>query len=164
MDLLSHGVWTGIIFARKKLAWWAVMFGMLPDLLAFTPYILVRAINGGIQNIFITPLVYPEWVIMLYNSTHSLVIAGLIFTVLIFWRQDLGILFLAWPLHILFDIPTHSAETFPTKFLYPLSHLYFDGLHWKNWYIFFGNWTAIALTYCIFILYRKYLSQSYEKS
>ena len=147
MDIISHGLWGGVVLGRRRGFLGAVLFGLLPDILAFSPYLAQRAILGGVMNIFAAPLSYPPWVYALYNSTHSLVVAGLIFIVLWSWQPKLAILFLAWPLHIMLDIPCHSADSFPTKFLYPLSHFYFDGVHWKNLYILIANWVVLAITY-----------------
>lgn len=147
MDLISHGLWGGFVLGRRHDFLGAALFGLLPDILAFSPYLVQRAIQGGIMNAFATPSHYPHWVHILYNCTHSLVVAGLIFIVFWSWRPKLAILFLAWPLHIMLDIPTHSADSFPTKILFPLSQLYYDGVHWKNRYILLANWGALALAY-----------------
>lgn len=156
MDLISHGLWGGIVLGRRRGFMWAAIFGMMPDLLAFTPYLVQRALQGGFLNIFVRPQVYPEWVHTLYNTSHSLVVAGLLFIALWLWRPNMRVLFLSWPLHILLDIPTHSADCFPTKFLYPLGQLHFNGIHWSNRYIFLVNWSAIFLTYGLYILYRRH--------
>jgi hypothetical protein len=155
MDIISHGLWARIIFRRKKIPWWTVAFAILPDLVAFGPYLALQVLRGGIVSVFAVPEIYPKWVIIVYNLSHSLVIAGLIFYALLFLHQELAILFLAWPLHIIIDIPTHSADCFPTKFLYPLSHLYFAGIHWRTWFILIGNWGALALTLLIINRYRS---------
>jgi len=155
MDLISHGLWGGLVMGRRKGYWWAALFGMLPDILAFGPYLILRAVQGGILNILTPPQAYPQWVYTMYNSSHSLVIAGVVFVSLSFICRDTALLFLAWPLHILMDIPTHSAANFPTKFLFPLSHLYYDGTHWRNGYILLGNWAAITLAYTVYSFYKR---------
>ena len=147
MDIISHGFWSGMLIGKKTNFWLAVSFGILPDALAFTPFLLQKAWTGNLALLFSQPRVYPLWVYTIYNCTHSLVIAGLIFYVLCRIRLDLGLAFLAWPLHILFDIPTHSALSFPTKFLFPLSNLHFNGISWRTGYIFLGNWLAIAILF-----------------
>ena len=155
MDLISHGLWGGLVLGRRRSFLGAALFGLLPDVLAFAPYLVLRAVRGGLPDVFVHPRSYPQWVLLLYNSSHSLVAAGLIFIVLRRWRPRLAIPFLAWPLHILMDIPTHSADNFPTKFLFPLSGFHFDGVHWRSRHVFLANWTAVVLAYVGWAVYRK---------
>lgn len=161
MDLISHGLWGGLVLGRKGNYWLAALLGMLPDLIAFAPYWATRILWGG-QG-FVPPAVYPDWVVTLYNSTHSLIIAGVVFCFLCWLREDIALIFLAWPLHIVFDIPTHSADCFPTRFLFPLSNLYFDGMHWRNFPVTLVNWAAIALFYWL-QRSRKLASPDYKKT
>ena len=37
MDIISHGLWGGIAFGRKRrsLFWWSFGFGVMPDLFSF---------------------------------------------------------------------------------------------------------------------------------
>jgi len=164
MDFISHGIWSATIFHNRSRYWLAIIFGMLPDALAFMPYLLIRVVYQGISAIFVTPEAYPPWVLTIYNTTHSLVVAGIIFYLLLFLRKDIAVLFLAWPLHIVVDIPTHSADHFPTKFLFPLSHLHYDGVHWKNWYVFAGSWAVFLLCYGLYNLYQKHRATSLQKT
>lgn len=163
MDIISHGLWGAVAFGRKTSFRRAMLFGMLPDALAFSPYLFTRVLSQGIEGLFTRPEHYPVWVKTLYNTTHSLVIAGVIFYLLCQIREELGLSFLAWPLHILLDIPTHSAQSFPTKLLFPLSQLYYDGVHWRNPFIMLGNWAAIALVY-YFLWKSQRLRPGYQKS
>lgn len=150
MDIFSHGLWGGMLLGRKRYFWPALVLGMLPDALAFIPHLATLAWTGNLS--LLTGLAYPAWVHNIYNYTHSLVIAGLVFSGLCLLRLEWGLVFLAWPLHILLDIPFHSAASFPTKFLFPLSQLFFDGISWRKGYIFFGNWLALAATYLLLAL------------
>jgi len=147
MDVISHGIWGCLALGKKTNPLLAAAWGMLPDAIAFIPYLAIQVAGGGLAAITEAPQVYPPWVITVYNCTHSLVIAGIVFYILCRIRLDLGLSFLAWPLHILFDIPTHTAVSFPTKFLFPLSHLHFNGVSWQNGYIFLANWLAIIIVF-----------------
>lgn len=149
MDVISHGIWGGMLLGKRTNFWLAAVFGILPDALAFLPYLIPRILAGELSAILARPQIYPPWVLTVYNCTHSLVIAGMIFYALCRIRLELGLAFLAWPLHILFDIPTHTAASFPTKFLFPLSHLHCNGISWRTGYIFLGNWLAIAILYLL---------------
>lgn len=61
---------------------------------------------------------------------------------------------LAWPLHILIDIPTHTAEFFPTPFLWPVSNFHVDGISWGNPFIFYPDLILLVLSYLIWYFYR----------
>jgi hypothetical protein len=159
MDIISHGIWGSLILGKKSSPWWAAAWGMLPDAIAFIPYLTAQVAGGKLAAIAAAPQTYPPWVTTVYNCTHSLLIAGIVFYILCHIRLDLGLSFLAWPLHILLDIPTHTAASFPTKFLFPLSHLHLDGVSWRNAYIFLANWLAIIIVSGLLILKLKALHQ-----
>jgi len=55
-----------------------------------------------------------------YNLTQSLVVWSFLFGLIWMWKRHPPWVFLAWGLHILCDIPTHSSAYFPTPFLWPL--------------------------------------------
>lgn len=61
---------------------------------------------------------------------------------------------LAWPLHILVDIPTHSERFFPTPFLWPLSDFHVDGHPWSDPRIFIPNVILIAGLYTWYYWWR----------
>lgn len=155
MDTLSHGLWGGIFFGRKlrKDFWVAFLFGVLPDILSFGIYIV-----GSWAGIFShpdfssgrhpDPSMIPSFVQSFYNVTHSLVIFCVVAGVVYLIRKRMYWPMLAWPLHILYDIPTHSADFFPTPFLWPLSDYFFHGTSWGQPWIFFPNW--IALLFCLY--------------
>lgn len=151
MDVISHGLWGGLLLGRRGNFWLAALFGMLPDGLAFIPYLVRQLLTGQASTLFSRATVYPPWVLTLYNCSHSLVLAGFVFYFLCRIRLDLGLSFLAWPLHILFDIPTHAAASFPTKFLFPLSHLYFDGIPWHRAPIFLANWLLLGVFWLLLV-------------
>ena len=155
MDTLSHGLWGSIFFGRKirKDFWIAFLFGVLPDLLSFGVYMAGSWIGIFDHPSFSSgehplPSEFPAFVNILYNNTHSLAIVlfatGIVWLIWkkIYWPM------MAWPLHILYDIPTHSATFFPTPFLWPLSNFHVQGALWSQPYIFFPNW--IALLVCLY--------------
>lgn len=152
MDIFSHGLYGGIAAGRrsKKDYLWAFFFGMAPDLLAFGPFILAAVLGFefdlfGSANIRVS-----------YNATHSLIIYTIIFASLwAFGRKRFAKLSLAWPLHILVDIPTHSAEFYPTHFLWPISDFYVDGIAWAQPIIFIPNLIIIVALYAFWLLKRR---------
>lgn len=147
MDVFSHGLWGGLVLGRNGGYSLAAAFGMLPDLLAFGPYIAVSAVRKKFAVGKPNAGEIPEWVHVMYNITHSFITSGIIFTVLFFINRGAAFLFLAWPLHIIFDIPTHRRDFFPTKFLYPLSTFHFSGIEWSNRYIMSANILLLAAAY-----------------
>jgi len=74
----------------------------------------------------------PLYVHRLYHVTHSLVLFSLVFFLV--WRISGRPLWMlcAWALHVLMDIPLHTAAFFPTPFLWPLSDWTFDGWPWMT--------------------------------
>lgn len=163
MDILSHGLWGGVLAGRKnrKDYWAAFSLGLFPDLFAFgIPAVLsiIEAISGnGGGRIFGKPDIasIPEYVFSLYNISHSLIIFSLVFITVWYWRKKPYIPMLAWSFHILLDIFTHSSEFFPTPFLWPISNYKFNGISWGNPWIFLPNVAGLAIAYIIFWYYRK---------
>lgn len=162
MDTLSHGLWGGVFFGRKKRLdfWMAMLFGMLPDLLSFGIYFAL-AIFGFFNHPSFASGQHPDssaipaFVHVAYNLTHSLVVFALVFGVVYLVRKNIYWPLLAWPLHVLYDIPTHSADFFPTPFLWPLSDFHIHGVSWGQPFIFFPNWIALLL--CLFwFFFRPY--------
>lgn len=155
MDILSHGLWGGVAAGRqtKKRFWLAFSFGVLPDLLAFAPVFLVHLFtNGFVRPKFATyepprPDLLPAYVNQVYNYTHSFLIFALVFLLVWLVMRKPFMPLLAWGLHILMDIPTHSTAFFPTPFLFPVSSYVVSGIPWSTPAIFFTNWFAIILTY-----------------
>lgn len=160
MDIVSHALWGYAITLRKSKFLLAALFGALPDLFAFTIPFIFNLFNGGFDHHNIP--VFGEYVNVLYSISHSLFIAILVFAIIYAIRKKVYIWMLGWPLHILIDIPTHSLEFFATPFLFPISDLRFDGIPWSNPFIFFTNWTLIALFYTY--LFRKELKSFFIKT
>jgi len=73
----------------------------------------------------------PRWMETLHHMFHSLPVA---FVAAVFIRLLSGrwprLYLMAWVLHILIDIPTHSRQQWGPKFLWPLSDVSIDGVSW----------------------------------
>lgn len=150
MDVISHGLWGGIAFGRKRNFRWALFFGMLPDLLAFGPFYLYTKIQG-IDFSGPPPLaIIPAWVFAIYDVSHSFFFCGLVVWVLSRFRRELTLPAMAWLLHIVIDIPTHSADYFPTRFLFPFSEVHFNGWPWALPMIWFPNLIFLVALYSLF--------------
>ena len=163
MDIISHGLWGAASFGRKnrKSFWLSFFFGMCPDLFSFGIYFI--AVFLGLnpapsfhmeppQDSFI-----PSYVHTLYNISHSLITFTVLFFLLwlIFKRPIYE--FLAWGLHILMDIPTHSYQFFPTPFLWPFSSVQVNGIPWSHAVIMIPNIILLVLLYSYFFAVRPHL-------
>jgi len=178
MDIFSHGLWAGAAaqagnvsekaqgFTKRRISvWWTVVWGVFPDLFAFTipfMWIMWQTITG--QASFgefrpphepAQPNSFPMFALAssLYNISHSVIIFFLLFGVVFFifkrpvWEM-MGAL-----IHILSDIPTHSYSFFPTPFLWPLSDFKVNGISWGTPWFMVLNYSAIVLVYTL--IYRK---------
>ncbi|MBX4211284.1 MAG: hypothetical protein KW806_00575 [Candidatus Yanofskybacteria bacterium] len=176
MDILAHGLWGGALskaIKNKKPGlklkfWQAAFWGMFPDLFAFTvPFLgLLFSIVTGRTHLsdFPTPKTPPavandrfplfQLAATLYNYSHSFVMFGLVVLLLWLWKKKFYYVLLGWPLHILFDIPTHTAEFYPTPIFWPVSHWEFThGFSWGEPWFMVLNYSLLIIVYVS--LYRR---------
>ncbi|MBI2626876.1 MAG: DUF192 domain-containing protein [Parcubacteria group bacterium] len=156
MDVFAHGLYGGAfsrIIKPKTSFWIAVLFGVLPDVISFGPHFINSFIlNGSSFNVPVFNI--PSYVNNLYNITHSLILAILLsFTV---WRflPKYKLEFLAWPLHVLFDIPTHT-NFYTTPFLWPISNIKIHGISWGQTWFMILNYIAISIIFLVLLKYRR---------
>jgi len=153
MDIVSHGLWGGVAFGQKnkRLYWWSFFFGVAPDLFSFGIFTLANILglvsgpdwSSGRPD----PSAIPSYVYSLYDVTHSLIVFALIFGLVWALRRRPYMPMLAWALHILVDIPTHSSLFFPTPFLWPISSYNFQGISWGQPVVFIPNLILLAGCY-----------------
>ncbi len=161
MDIVSHGMWGGLAFGRahKKSFWTAFIFGISPDLFSFGIFSIMNVLGlvSGPDWSAGTPDMssIPSYVHQLYNVTHSLFVFALVFCLVWAIRKKPLYEMLAWPLHILMDIPTHSIKFFATPFLWPFTDYKVDGTSWSHPFIFFPNWILIICFYLYFFWWKK---------
>lgn len=152
MDVFSHGLWGALVFGRQGNATIAAALGMAPDIISFGPHFVINAVRGKIVREKPELSTIPSWVFKIYDFTHSLVVYAAIYILLrTIFGIELAYLSLAWLLHILIDIPTHSKNFFPTKFLYPLSNFHVNGTPWSNKKILLGNFLLLTLAYGLYL-------------
>lgn len=127
MDIVSHGLWGGLTLGRKnkKSFWTALTFGVAPDLLSFGLFFVSTFLGFTERPNFRSaeppdPLLVPAYIHTLYDITHSFIPFIILFCIVWYIRKKPLIEMLAWPLHILMDIFTHSTAFFPTPFLWPI--------------------------------------------
>ncbi len=161
MDILSHALWSAAIFWSIN-PWLAVLAGVLPDLLAFAPLTTYQLIKkepfkahhfGELRTRYPTyPRALRVYAENTYKITHSLLIA--IPTILVAWSVfGVQLWLLAWPLHILIDIPLHKKHFFGTQVLWPLSNWAYDGVYWSNRYVLATNAALLVLTFALLLAY-----------
>ncbi len=163
MDIISHGLYGGVAFGRMRRRDYvtAFLFGIGPDLLAFAPLFIMNLISGGPMGRPSLETI-PLHVFTVYSITHSLVFYAVLFAFLWFLgKKPFAKLTLAWPLHILVDIPTHDFTFFPTHFLWPISDFHINGISWGQPIIFIPNVVLLLSLYVYwYIQRRKNRSQS----
>lgn len=161
MDIISHGLWGGAAFGRenRKQFWWSFFFGIAPDLFSFGLFTIMTVLGlaSGPEWGRGVPLesAIPPYVHSLYNITHSFFIFAVVFGLVYLIRRKPFLPMLAWPLHIIVDIPTHSTSFFPTPFLWPfLDNVRVNGIPWSHPIIFIPNLVLLAVVYFWFFYYK----------
>lgn len=157
MDIVSHGLWGGIAFGRRKARdfWTSFLFGIAPDLLSFG-FFTAGTFLGIHDSLSFDqgppdPSLIPAYVHVLYGITHSLVVFAAAFGAVWLVRRKPFWPMAAWGLHVIFDIPTHSFAFFPTPFLWPFSQYHINGIPWSHPWVFFPN--AIIIVALLLWLY-----------
>ncbi|OGE93891.1 MAG: hypothetical protein A3K08_01555 [Candidatus Doudnabacteria bacterium RIFCSPLOWO2_01_41_7] len=149
---------------NRKITYWGIAFGVLPDLVSFTP-VFFYAFYASIflqQPFFAGPPgndnPFFEYAVQTYNYSHSIVIwaAVLILVWLIphlFWKKGAGFpwILLGWALHIFIDIFTHTEAFFATPFLFPLSGLKVSVISWAHPVFMVINYSLLLILYFIVI-------------
>jgi hypothetical protein len=161
MDVISHGLWGGAALGRKNKKTFWLVFGisMMPDILSFGIFWVANILglsksphwDGGHHMV---SSMIPNYVHMLYNFTHSLVIFGAAFLIVYLIRKKPLWPMAAWGIHILIDIPTHSEQFFPTPFLWPVSNFHIYGISWVSPIIFIPDIILLVLVYS-FLFFKK---------
>ena len=161
MDIVAHALWATAAakaanrgFATRVKARWFAAWALFPDLFAFAPEVIV-ALWYRLAGIARTHSRGHHLLdIELYDPSHSLVVFvfAFAFAWLIFRRPVWPLL--GWALHVLMDIPTHSAR-FPTPFLWPISSFRFVGISWRQRWFVILNYAALAVVFLLLWIARR---------
>ena len=156
MDTLSHALWGNGLFGYKRHWKLAIFFGAFPDLISFGALFIVKLFNNSLKYVGPPTLEslqqlepFPEWLFFMDNFSHSFVTAFLIISIVSFYKKEFVWPMLAWPFHIVLDIPFHTKEFFPIQFLWPVSDIIFDGISWSSPYIVLPNFAGIIFLYLL---------------
>ncbi len=154
MDIFAHGLWSYAVFHKKKYAWLAILFGVLPDILSFGILFIMNLISGSLQRGPPSLSSLPDWLFAAYSMTHSFVIFLLVFFIIYLLTKKWFWPLTAWAIHVLIDIPTHSTRFFPTPFLWPLSGYVFDGISWATPWFMLVNYSSLMIVFIVIAHYR----------
>lgn len=120
-------------------------FGAMPDMVSFGAFAIIRFVNGEYVHGKPPLEIIPQWCFFLYDLSHSLLIS-LVLLLVVFWKsRALAFAMLGWPFHIMLDIPFHSRHYFPTKFFYPFSDYFYDGIAWNSLEVWLPNVAGVIV-------------------
>ncbi len=152
MDIFAHVLWSYAIFHNRKYVWWATLFGVLPDILSFGILFVMNLVNGNFHRGLPALNTLPKWLFTAYNLTHSFVLFVAVFFAVFLLAKNWYLPLLAWGIHILIDIPTHSFRFFPTPFLWPISGYMFNGISWATPWFMLLNYGSLVAVYVLIYL------------
>lgn len=156
MDFFAHGAWSFIFFHKIEKPWLAVVFGLLPDIVSWSPLFFYMLFTGDFLFRGQGSPVLPDWVNILYGVGHSLMISLLVIGVVYLIYKKWFIYMFAWPMAIVMDLFTHSRDFLPTPFLWPISDWHFPGVRWGTLEFMIINWSLILISIgCIVYKSRK---------
>lgn len=145
MDTVAHGLWPYLIFYKNRRRVWALVIGMLPDVIAFVPHVFVEHFSGE-QVMFDA----------LYRVTHSLVVFTLVFCLIAFVIRSVPWIAGAWGLHIVFDIFTHPGSYYPTPYLYPFDSPFWFALDYRWPWFYAINYAVILGVFLMLFIIQKH--------
>lgn len=154
MDIFAHGLWSFAIFHKRSDVWWAVLFGVLPDLLSFGILFFMNLFTGSLQRGPPALSTLPKWLFTAYTLTHSLVLFAAVFLLVFLITKSWYWPLAAWVIHILIDVPTHSTKFFPTPFLWPISNYNFNGISWGTPWFMIVNYISLVIVF-VFMYIKK---------
>jgi hypothetical protein len=126
---------------------WALLFGVLPDLVPFTIPACLRVwwwLTGASPSLLPTangPRF--DWAWGVYNGSHSLLVVAVVFVGLWLVMRRPILELAAWVFHILLDIFTHRG-LFAIQFLWPISSVHLDGLPWETRWFLASTYAVLA--------------------
>ena len=153
MDVFAHVLYANLVFKdlpieKRSIA---LVFSVAPDFLSFSLLTFRMMINKNLRLAKPDLKHIPPYVHRLYDITHSLVVWLAVFLLLWFFAPKwLAIAFMAWGMHILIDIFTHTEEFFPTPLFWPISKFHFSILSWSETWFQIANYSLIAILYWLF--------------
>jgi LexA-binding, inner membrane-associated putative hydrolase len=173
MDIFAHALWTGAALAviqrhrpvARLTAVATVVMAALPDLVHLLPMIAWNLLGGGSAALLwqyvvalpgLEPSVPPTITLLthhLHCIFHSAIVASLISLLIWLASHRLWLPLLGWWSHILIDVPTHSADFYPSPVLYPITQRGYDGVAWNIPWFMVANYSALCVV-ALYLLWR----------
>ncbi|NCN25480.1 hypothetical protein COT94_02240 [Candidatus Falkowbacteria bacterium CG10_big_fil_rev_8_21_14_0_10_37_14] len=153
MDMLSHILLNNLVYKDvvPSYRFWAILFGIAPDMVGFGIMFKVEYLKKALFYNKMPHNLIPRAVFVIYNAAHSLVLWLIVFGLLyLLGQQWWALLWCGWAIHIVVDIFTHGANSFPTKIFWPLSDWYFPGFAWSQRNFLILNYSVFAILYALF--------------
>jgi hypothetical protein len=175
MDILAHGLWAGAAalavqrHARLDRTGVAATVGLalLPDLLHLLPILAWVVLGEGPAATlrayaFPVPGQEPALPPMVHTLSHhlhciphSLVIAAAVTLLLTLALRRWWWPLMGWWMHIVLDVPTHSADYYAVPVLYPFTMRGIDGIAWNTPWFMAANYAALGGAAAWLILRRR---------
>ncbi|MDI6821243.1 MAG: hypothetical protein QMD65_03700 [Patescibacteria group bacterium] len=133
MDIVSHALWGVTVIRKKPLVWWALIFGILPDILSTGLggiFLLFRYGSFWPENGW---SLLPEWIKILYHINHSLLGVLIMFAILTVISRKILLLIIPYVLHIVIDLFTHEGDIIYRLFM-PLINYNPNRVLGLNWW------------------------------
>jgi hypothetical protein len=164
MDVIAHTLWTALAVAswrRRKpvtgpTAAAALSMAALPDAVQLLPIALWGLFGNGTLGALqayamaspghepsLPPLVQLA-AHHLHCAMHSAPVAAVVSLALWPVLPKVWVPLLAWWLHIVIDLFTHSADYYAVPVLYPFTYRGFDGVAWNTPWFMALNYIALA--------------------
>lgn len=130
-----------------------------PDLMPMIPVIAYAFVNPQSMQFLLTyvtatpglephlPPLHSSLTHHLHCTMHSVVVLAALTGSLWIFNRHFPIALLGWWSHVLFDIPTHSADYYAVPLFYPLTDRAFDGVAWTEPWSIVMNYVALAGVY-----------------
>lgn len=169
MDIVAHVFYGAAVCSRSGLAggrtgsgassWTrdasvgvAAGFSLLPDVVSMWVPAAWHLV-AGTGNFFHA---YGGNWLQVYRGMHSLVVALAVTACLCRWKRVWAVPSLAWALHIICDMVSHSAGKFRTEPFFPLSDWGVNGIaFWRHPWFLASYWMALAALLVGIALWRR---------
>jgi len=131
MDPLTHFFITSKVISSKARV---LLAGLAPDAPFYLTYPVWLMKRGQFIDALLTNDWPPalRWMQTLHHLFHSLPVLLAVAGAIRLRRGRWPLEALAWGLHILVDLPTHSRRNWAPQFLWPLSTVTIDGISWPE--------------------------------
>ena len=167
MDIVAHALWAAaggrwleakaVIDGRTF--WGVVALAVAPDVVPMLPVVAHAAVRPNplqflIAYVTATPATEPAlpalvqaWTHHLHCAVHSIVVLFGLTALLGLVRRRFPCILAGWWLHVLLDVPTHSADYYGVPIFYPLSERTFDGIAWTDPWLLVVNYLLLAAAF-----------------